>query len=577
MTTAQPTIVRRPISDLRDLHPNPIINRVFNARGVQTDDPEDHRLHDLFQPTDLGGLDRACELLAEAVRQQRKITIIGDYDTDGATSTTLAITALRACGSQCVDFLIPNRFDMGYGLSVPLVDMATSTGSELLLTVDNGVSSIAGVAHAKKLGLDVVVTDHHLPGQQLPAADAIVNPNLVGDLFPSKNLAGVAVIFYVMNALCRHLEAQNWFVEQRINRPNPAEWLDLVALGTVADLVPLDRNNRILVEQGLRRMRAGVARPGINALLKIGKRRIETVVASDLGYAVAPRLNAAGRLDDMQRGVECLQAGDEHTALAMATELDALNLARREIEADMHDTALETVAKLQLDLDGHVPALLCLFEPDWHQGVCGIIAGRLKERYHRPALVFARADDGSLRGSARSISGLHMRDVLAGVDAAHPGLIDKFGGHAMAAGLSLDEAALPQFRASMLEAVNAHFERHPPSRILHTDGPLEAEHFNLELAKLLRFAAPWGMGFSEPCFDGDFIVQSDRIVGERHLKLTLAPADAPEMSLDAIAFGQAEKQGLRGCHAVYRLDINHWRGRDNLQLMIDHLEPRNLD
>jgi len=574
MNTAQPTIVRRPMTEERDLHPNPIVNRVFNARGVQTGDPEDHRLHDLFQPTDLGGLDKACEIIADAVRSQRQITVIGDYDTDGATSTTLAITALQACGSQCVDFLIPNRFDMGYGLSEPLVDIAAKGGSKLLLTVDNGVSSLAGVAHAKQLGLDVVVTDHHLPGDQLPIADAIVNPNLVGDQFPSKNLAGVAVIFYVMNAVCKYLDEQLWFKKNNIPKPNPAEWLDLVALGTVADLVPLDRNNRILVEQGLRRMRAGRARPGINALLNIGKRRIETVVASDLGFAVAPRLNAAGRLDDMQRGVECLQATDSTTAHALASELDALNLARREIESDMQSTALEAVAKLQSTLDGNVPPVLCLFEHDWHQGVCGIIAGRLKERYHRPALVFASADDGSLRGSARSIPGLHMRDIMASIDTEAPGLIDKFGGHAMAAGLSLSEQALPQFREAMLRAVSAHFERHPPSRILQTDGPLEAEHMNLELAKLLRFAAPWGMGFAEPCFDGEFVVQYERVVGERHLKMTLAPLEAPEFSFDAIAFGQAEKCGMRRCRAVYRLDINHWRGRDNLQLMIDHLEAR---
>lgn len=574
MTTAQPTIIRRPCTEELNLHPNPILNRVFNTRGIQANDPSDHRLRDLFKPDDLSGLNKASEIIATAIQSQRKITVVGDYDTDGATSTTLAITALKAYGAQCVDFLIPNRFDMGYGLGVELVDIAKSRGSELLLTVDNGVSSIAGVAYAKQCGLDVVVTDHHLPGDELPIADAIVNPNLQGDCFPSKNLAGVAVIFYVMNAVCRQLNQSGWFDEQDIDPPNPAEWLDLVALGTVADLVPLDRNNRILVEQGLRRMRAGKARPGINALLSIGKRRIETVVASDLGFAVAPRLNAAGRLDDMQRGVDCLQATDSASAHALASELDALNLARRDIESDMHSTALEAVAILQTELDGDVPPVLCLFEPTWHQGVCGIIASRLKERYHRPALVFASADDGSLRGSARSIPGLHIRNVMASINARQPDLIDKFGGHAMAAGLTLDADSLPRFRELVHEAVQAHFEKHPPTRQLLTDGPLEAGHFSLELAELLRYAAPWGQGFAEPCFDGEFIVHTARVVGERHLKLTLSLPDNPSVHLDAIAFGHADKSGLRRCHAVYRLDINHWRGRDNLQLVVEHLEPR---
>ncbi|MGB0867384.1 MAG: DHH family phosphoesterase, partial [Granulosicoccaceae bacterium] len=371
MTTAQPTIIRRSCTEERNLHPNPIINRVFNTRGVDSDDPIDHRLRDLFKPDDLSGLDRASEILAEAVATKRRITVVGDYDTDGATSTTLAITALNAYGAQCVDFLIPNRFDMGYGLGVELVDAAIARGGELLLTVDNGISSLKGVEHAKALGLDVVITDHHLPGEQLPIADAIVNPNLDDDSFPSKNLAGVAVIFYVMTAVRRWLDQRNWFTEQGISPPNPADWLDLVALGTVADLVPLDRNNRIMVEQGLRRIRAGKARPGINALLEIGKRRVETVVASDLGFAVAPRLNAAGRLDDMQLGVQCLQERDNARARQLAAELDALNLARREIESDMHHTALEAVAKLQSALDGAVPPLICLYDAAWHQGVCG--------------------------------------------------------------------------------------------------------------------------------------------------------------------------------------------------------------
>ncbi len=571
MISSQPTIVRRPFNIDRSLHPNAVLSRVLSARGVQPSDPDDHRLRDLLNSKDLNGLDHASAIIAKAITEQRKITIVGDYDTDGATSTSLAITALEACGAQCVDFLIPNRFDMGYGLGPELVKLAADAGTELIITVDNGVSSISGVALAKQLGLQVVVTDHHLPSQQLPDADAIVNPNLANDTFPSKNMAGVGVIFYVMNAVCTHLEKNNYFDDSAIERPNPAEWLDLVALGTVADLVPLDRNNRILVEQGLRRMRAGKARPGINALLELGKRRLETVVASDLAFAVAPRLNAAGRLDDMQRGVDCLRAQDSATARDLAADLDALNIARREIESDMHATAIEAAEHLQLKLDGHVPAVLCLYEAHWHQGVCGIIAGRLKERYHRPTLVFAKADDGKLRGSARSIPGLHVRDIMANIDATQPGLIDKFGGHAMAAGLTLEESALPRFRLAMQDAVEAHFAIYPPTRELLTDGGLEPEHFNLPLAKLLRFAAPWGQGFAEPTFDGKFLVQSERIVGERHLKLTLAPIEDASLCLDAIAFGQADKLGMQRCEAVFRLDINHWRGRDSLQLMIDHI------
>ncbi len=574
MTTARPTIVRRPYSEEASLHPNPVLHRVFSARGLKATDSIDHRLRDLFNPDKLSGIEAASELLATAVREKKKITVVGDYDTDGATSTTLAISALEACGAQCVDFLIPNRFDMGYGLGVELVDMAVKGESDLLLTVDNGVSSLDGVAHAKALGLQVVVTDHHLPGEELPCADAIVNPNLDGDAFPSKNLAGVGVIFYVMNALCKRLDEDGWFERQAIPRPNPAEWLDLVALGTVADLVPLDRNNRIMVEQGLRRIRAGKARPGINALLSIGKRRVESVVASDLGFAVAPRLNAAGRLDDMGQGVDCLRATSSARALELAAQLDALNLARREIESDMHSAALETVAELQAELEGKALNALCLYQAHWHQGVCGIIAGRLKERFHRPAWVFASADDGTLRGSARSIPGLHIRDLMADIDGQHPGLIHKFGGHAMAAGLTLDEHDLPTFEQALQTRVAAHFEQYPPSRELHTDGPLAAEHFSLELAKLLRFAAPWGQEFAEPRFDGEFIVQAERVVAERHLKLTLALVDDPTMSIDAIAFGQAKNIGMKRCHAVYRLDINHWRGRDSLQLMIDHIEPK---
>lgn len=571
MTNVQPTIIRRPADSKIQLHSNDLLNRVLIARGLSEADGTELRLNDLLKPDELGGLQQASTLLTDAVNQQHKVTVVGDYDTDGATSTAVAITALRACGAQCVDFLIPNRFDMGYGLGPELAELAFEQGSKLILTVDNGISSLSGVARAKQLGLSVVITDHHLPGEQMPAADAIVNPNLDGDGFGSKNLAGVGVIFYVMLAMCRKLQACNWFDERQLACPNPAEWLDLVALGTVADLVPLDRNNRILVEQGLRRIRAGRARPGINALLQLGKRNISSVVASDLGFAVAPRLNAAGRLDNMQLGVDCLQAPDEATAQRLAAELDQLNLTRREIESDMHTTALGAVEKLQSELDGHVPPVLCLHQSEWHQGVCGIIAGRLKDRYHRPALVFASTEDGSLRGSARSIPGLHIRDAMANIDSSHPGLIEKFGGHAMAAGLSLAAENLDSFRDALLRVVEQHFRHHPPTLELWTDGALAKEHFSLEQAKLLRYAAPWGQGFSEPSFDGAFVVQSQRIVGQRHLKLTLSPVGHDTLFLDAIAFGQPETLDSTHCHAVFRLDINHWRGRDNLQLMIDHI------
>jgi len=574
MSSAQPNIVRRTFDQNLKLHPNAILNRVLAARGVRADEPSDNSLKDLLKPDQLGGLDTAAALLATAIQEQRAILVIGDFDTDGATSTALALTALRAFGHKHADFLIPSRFDMGYGLSPGLVELAQERGAQLLLTVDNGVSSVSGVALAKELGMQVVVTDHHLPSEQLPAADAIVNPNLDGDGFPSKNLAGVGVIFYVMNAVAKQLRDADWFSTQNLPAPKPAEWLDLVALGTVADLVPLDKNNRILVDQGLRRIRAGRARDGINALLEIGKRQRETVVASDMGFAVAPRLNAAGRLDNMQRGVECLLASNPQQAAEIAEELNSLNLMRREIESEMHQTALGIVSELQTELDGNVPPILVLYRETWHQGVCGIIAGRIKDHCHRPALVFANSGDGELVASARSIAGLHIRDLLADIDAQQPGLLIKFGGHAMAAGLTIKEEHLPTLRGLLEQAAAKHFAEFPPTREMLTDGELASEHFDLGVAQLLKYAAPWGQGFEEPSFDGEFVVQSSRVVGERHLKLTLAPASSPDHSIDAIAFGHADKVNLRNCFAVFRLDVNHWRGRDSLQLVINHLEAR---
>ncbi len=569
--TAPRRIVRRTASspDLPGLHP--VIARVYSARCVAGIAELDHSLERLLPPGSLKGMEAAVALLAEGLRAGQRILIVADFDADGATSCALAVRALRAMGAYDVRYVVPNRFEYGYGLTPEIVAVAAQQQPALLITVDNGISSVEGVRAAKALGMRVLITDHHLPGAELPAADAIVNPNQPGDDFPSKNLAGVGVIFYVMLALRAQLRASGWFVEKNIPEPNLAHLLDLVALGTVADVVPLDHNNRILVAQGLKRINHRQTVPGIRALLEVAGRDPGRLAAGDLGFVVAPRLNAAGRLTDMSLGIECLLTENEAAAFEMAKQLDTLNRERRSIEAGMQEQALAALDKL--NLNGNIPHGLCLFDESWHQGVIGILASRIKDRVHRPVIAFAKSNDDEIKGSARSVPGLHIRDALDAVAARHPGLLNKFGGHAMAAGLSLPRAHFETFRTAFAEEVARHLGADDLTGKVLTDGELLAEDMTMELAQSLRAAGPWGQGFPEPLFDGLFEVLGSRIVGEKHLRLTLRQPQG--RSIEAIAFNRAALQPSAGSQvkAVYRLDINSYQGSQTLQLVIEYLAP----
>jgi len=549
-----------------------ILRRVYTARAVASGADLDYALDRLIPPQRLGGLAAAAELLAQAISGRQRILIVGDFDADGATSCTLCLRALRAMGAPDVRYLVPNRFEYGYGLTPEIVAVARRQQPALIMTVDNGISSAAGVAAARRDGIRVLITDHHLPGEQLPEADAIVNPNLPGDPFPSKALAGVGVAFYVMLALRAHLREAGWFARQQLTEPNLAQWLDLVALGTVADVVPLDRNNRILVQQGLQRIRAGRCVPGIRALLEAGGRNPARAVAADLGFAAGPRLNAAGRLDDMSLGIECLLADDAASARAMAAQLDVLNRDRREIESGMQAQALAAIERLQLQ-ETSLPTGLCLFDPDWHQGVIGILAARLKERLHRPVIAFARSGDGEIKGSARSIPGLHIRDALDAVAARHPELIRKFGGHAMAAGLSLAEHDFAAFATAFDAEVSLHLGADDLDCVLYSDGALDGAELSLATAQALRDAGPWGQGFPEPLFDGEFAILEQRVVGERHLKLVVQ-GSADAVRIDAIAFNTGPvSPDCRHARLAFRLDVNEYRGQVSPQLRVEYLEP----
>jgi single-stranded-DNA-specific exonuclease len=549
----------------------PLLRRVYAARAVQSANELDYALQHLESPALLGGLDAAVDLLEQALREQQRIVVIGDFDADGATSTALCLRALRVMGVRDVHYLVPNRFEFGYGLTPEIVAVAAGLHPDLIMTVDNGISSNAGVEAAGQRGIRVLITDHHLPGSVLPPADAIVNPNSPGDGFPSKNLAGVGVAFYVMLALRTRLRQRGWFGQQGIPEPNLGRLLDLVALGTVADVVPLDRNNRILVQHGIQRIRSGQCVPGIRALLAVGRRDAARTVSTDLAFAVGPRLNAAGRLEDMSLGIECLLTDSEAGAREMAARLDALNRDRKEIESEMQTRALQAIQELHLDAQG-LPTGLCLFDPGWHQGVIGILAARIKEQFHRPVIAFARVGDGELKGSARSIPGFHIRDALDAVAAHHPELITRFGGHAMAAGLTLDEAHYPAF-AEAFDTEAAHLLSGADlSHTIHSDGELQAEEFSLETAQALREAGPWGQGFPAPLFDGRFRLISQRVVGERHLKLVLAPLDGGGQ-IDAIAFNTATLPGsCREVMAAYQLDVNEYRGMLSAQLVVAYIE-----
>ena len=547
---------------------HPVLQQVYAARGVLEPGQVEHRLARMLSPQLLGGMAQAVELLAEAIRDDWSILIAGDYDCDGATGTAVAMRGLRLLGARRVSYAIPNRFVHGYGLSPALVASLQPT-PQLIVTVDNGVASIAGVAAAKARGIRVIVTDHHLPGEQLPACDAMVNPNLAGDPFPSKMLAGVGVMFYLLLALRARLYEEGAFGD---TKPDLSSLLDLVALGTVADLVPLDFNNRVLVEAGLQRMRGGRACAGIIALVEAGKRSVATLCSTDLAFTVGPRLNAAGRLEDMRLGVECLLTDDVAQARRYAEQLDAINRERRDLQASMVAEAEVMAAGL-----AHTDAVgVALYEPSWHAGVVGLVASKLKERLHRPVIAFAPAsedDAGHLRGSARSIPGFHIRDALAAIDARQPGLIERFGGHAMAAGLSLKTGDYARFAAAFDAIARELIDAERLQAVLYTDGELPAGTATLALARQLREAGPWGQAFPEPLFDNLFECAGWKVMGERHLRLQLRdPRDgAPH---DAVMFnayhGQPPPPRLR---AAYELTINDWQGRETPRLLVRHIEP----
>ena len=554
-------------------HLHPVARRVLRARGVFDAGALALTLREMHPPGTLSGIATAAELLAEAATGGQSVLVVGDFDADGATGTALAMLALRAMGCERTDFRVPNRFEFGYGLTAPLVETLADAPPDLLVTVDSGIACIEGVKRARELGCRVVVTDHHLPGERLPDAHAIVNPNCPGDRFPSKCLAGVGVMFYLLSAVRGLLRERGWFGRGR-SEPNLAQLLDLVALGTVADLVPLDRNNRILVRQGLERIRRGLARPGLMALLRIGNRDYRYASAADLGFAVGPRLNAAGRLEDMAAGIRCLLTDDAQEATRLAEQLDALNRQRQDMQEQMQVDAMRQVKTLLAGLEGQeLPPAVCLYDDDWHQGVVGLVASRVKDAVHRPVVAFAPEAQGSamLKGSARSVRGLHIRDALAWVDARHPGLIRAFGGHAMAAGLSLERERLPPFREALAAGVTAILDGATLTAEVWTDGELEGADVGLALAAQLEDLGPWGQRFPEPVFEGVFEVLDARVVGGAHSKLVLrGPGGEP---VDAIAFNRLpEDLSANACvRVLFRLAINRWRGSESCQLVIEDI------
>lgn len=559
MTAITPRNIPAPaLQRLLDSGYPPALARVYAARGIADSKELDTALGALLPFDELKGVHEMARHLADAIAANKKLLVIADYDADGATACTVAVRGLRSFGAR-IDFIVPNRFEYGYGLTPEIVHLAAKQSPDILLTVDNGIASVDGVAEANRLGMQVLVTDHHLPGDTLPDAACIVNPNQPGCTFPCKNLAGVGVIFYVLLALRTELRSRGAFGD----RPEPrlADLLDIVALGTVADVVKLDQNNRILVQQGLLRIRAGRACPGIDALLQVARKNPERVSSLDLGFTVGPRLNAAGRLDDMSLGIACLLADDNATALRIATQLDALNRERRSIEADMQDSALATLEQY----DPQDRYSLALFEEGWHQGVIGILASRLKDKFHRPVIAFARANNGEIKGSGRSIPGLHLRDALDLVSKRHPALIKKFGGHAAAAGLSIAEVDLADFVAAFEQAARDMLDAKDLARRIETDGALAQQDMTLEVARLLDEQV-WGQGFPAPQFNDDFAVMNQRVVGEKHLKLRLQKNGSP---VEAMLFGHNEEVPER-IHAVYSLSVNEYNGSQSLQLLIRH-------
>ena len=563
--------------DLPDsLHP--LLRRIYSQRGIGSAEELTLGLKNLLAPDRLKGMDEAVGLLVDCLQQEQRILIVSDFDADGATSCVVAMIALRQFGAAHVDYIVPNRFEYGYGLTPEIVRLALTKQPDLLVTVDNGISSLDGVCSANQAGLKVLITDHHLAADRLPAA-AIVNPNQPACEFPSKCIAGVGVIFYVMLALRARLREIGWFGQRGIEEPHLASLLDLVALGTVADVVALDRNNRILVDEGLKRIRAGRTRPGILALLKIAGRKAHRISAGDLGFSVGPRLNAAGRLEDMSTGIECLLAERAGEAHALAMELDGMNQDRKQIESDMRNQAFRHLHSLKLE-EQSLPPALCLFDESWHQGVVGILASRVKDKFHRPVIAFAQASEdssgtGELKGSARSVKGFHIRDALDTVAGRHPGLISKFGGHAMAAGLSLERDRLPAFKQAFEQVAATLLSDEQLQARLLSDGEVEAEWLSMETVETLGRAGPWGQEFPEPLFDGRFILIQHRLLKEKHLKMVLSPLHDPQRVIDAIAFNvdkdHRPADGTQEIEIAYRMAINEFRGNTSLQLIVEQI------
>ncbi len=559
-------IKQRIITEQQKLHPHPVLNRILLARGIQHLDECQTDLQHLLRPQQLSNIDRAVSLLVKAWQKKQSIMIVGDYDVDGATSTALLMRALKAFGFSHVDYITPNRFKLGYGFSPELLKTIDRNQFDLIITVDNGIASIQAVSEAKKQGFDVIVTDHHLPAAELPPADAIVNPNLPNDSFPSKNLAGVGVVFYLL------LQLRKVFIEQQLisEKINLANYLDLVALGTVADVVPLDRNNRLLVKNGIKRIQAGFCIAGIKALCEVAGRELHNITSSDLGFAVAPRLNAAGRLEDMETGIECLLSDNEQQALDYAKALNEINLQRREIEAEMKQQAESQLDAIESALANPKQLFgITLFHQHWHEGVIGILAARIKEKSYRPTIVFTQSDQKDiLKGSARSIPGVHIRDVLEQIDSHYPGLIIKFGGHAMAAGLSIAKDKATEFALVFDHFINKACNGKPPQACIEHDGSLQESDLNLAFAEQLQQFGPWGQAFPEPLFIGKFTIAQKRILANKHSKMTLQYGQTT--FIDAIGFNQIIEQMIGDTiEVIYKLDINEYQGNRNIQLIIE--------
>ncbi|WP_294893202.1 single-stranded-DNA-specific exonuclease RecJ [uncultured Gilliamella sp.] len=552
-----------------------LLQRVYALRGITSMQELDYTTRNLCNYDNLDGTQTAVEIVYSAMQNNKRIMIVGDFDTDGATSTALTVKALKKMGCQHVDYIIPNRFDDGYGLSISVIKRALLKKADLIITVDNGVSAIEAVEFAKQSNLTVIITDHHLCPEQLPAADAIINPNLPNCSFPSKHLAGVGVAFYFMSALRAKLRQENWFRTHNLEEYNLASLLDLVALGTIADVVKLDHNNRILVHQGINRIRSGYCCAGIKALLHIARKDPVSFTSTDLAYYIAPRLNAAGRMDNMSLSVELLLCDDYDSALKQASDLDMLNNDRKLIEQTMYKEALSYIQELEQQ-QSSFPNLLVVYHPEWHQGIIGILSARLKDKHYRPVICFASTEEGILKGSGRSIAGIHLRDLLDELDQNHPDLLVSFGGHAMAVGLSIRENDLERFRKHFETLIDKRLNANTLEQIIETDGEIDSQDFNYAMAKQLKESGPWGEGFTEPTFDGDFIVHQQRLFAEKHLRLVLEPKNGGPI-IEGICFNvnltQWPDNTIKNVKIVYQLDVDDFRGNQTAKLMIRHIWP----